>query len=127
MYENSLSPSWILIPILVCLLSTEYVSSAQPPQPFGLIASGKTETSVRLSWDGGRKQQGVLSYDILYKVKSEAGGFAQLRGIQRPEKIIENLQPGTLYIFLIVSNGRGGTKSSRSIPMELTTLEIGKS
>jgi len=85
-----------------------------PTTPSNLTVSGKTSSSISLSWTASMDNVGVNSYDIYlnntYKMS-----------VSTNNGTVTGLAPATTYSFYVVAKDFAGNKSGNSVTVEGTT------
>ncbi|WP_425464938.1 glycosyl hydrolase family 18 protein [Paenibacillus dokdonensis] len=95
------------------VLSTD---TTPPTAPANLAASGKTQTSVTLSWTASTDNVGVIGYDV-YQGTSLA---ASVNGTT-VAATITGLTANTAYTFIVVAKDAAGNASMASNALTVTT------
>jgi parallel beta-helix repeat protein len=86
-----------------------------PTAPASLISTGKTQTSVSLSWTASSDNVGVVAYDI-YQGSTLAGSNTT------PSFLVTGLTANTTYSFTVKARDAAGNISAASNALSVTTL-----
>ncbi|WP_253298212.1 glycosyl hydrolase family 18 protein [Paenibacillus sp. MSJ-34] len=89
-----------------------------PTAPTGLTATGKTSTSVSLSWNASTDNVGVTGYEV-YRGGTLAGTAAST------SYTVTGLSPGTTYSFTVKARDAAGNVSAASSALSVTTDSSG--
>ncbi|WP_010496918.1 fibronectin type III domain-containing protein [Paenibacillus elgii] len=88
----------------------------QPPTaPTNLVSTGKTATSVSLSWNASTDNVGVTGYTVSY-------GSSQVN-VTGTSTTIQGLKPNTSYTFSVTARDAAGNVSAASNPVTVKTDE----
>lgn len=89
--------------------------TTNPTQPTNLQFTGKTSTTVTLSWNASTDNVGVTGYDVLIGgvLKEETNGATSVT--------VKDLSPNTLYNFTVQAKDAAGNKSVVSANLAVTT------
>ena len=85
-----------------------------PTVPTNVTVSGKTSSSISLSWTASMDNVGVNSYDIYLN-------NAYRTSVSTNSGTVTGLAPATTYSFYVVAKDFAGNKSANSISVEGTT------
>ncbi|MFF4655419.1 carbohydrate binding domain-containing protein [Streptomyces sp. NPDC001381] len=85
-----------------------------PSAPSGLTSTGKTSSSVSLSWNASTDNVGVTAYDI-YR------GSTQVLSVAGTSATVSGLSPSTGYTFSVKARDAAGNVSASSNPVSVTT------
>ncbi|MET9495929.1 carbohydrate binding domain-containing protein [Streptomyces sp. NPDC006552] len=85
-----------------------------PTAPTGLASTGKTDSSVSLSWGAASDNTGVTGYDIY------AGGN-KLLTVSGTSATVSGLTPSTAYTFTVKAHDAAGNTSPASNAVSVTT------
>ncbi|MFF4587248.1 carbohydrate binding domain-containing protein [Streptomyces sp. NPDC001388] len=85
-----------------------------PSAPSGLTSTGKTSSSVSLSWNASTDNIGVTAYDI-YR------GSTQVLSVAGTSATVSGLSPSTGYTFSVKARDAAGNVSASSSPVSVTT------
>ncbi|MEU8489621.1 carbohydrate binding domain-containing protein [Streptomyces sp. NPDC048641] len=86
-----------------------------PTAPTALKSTGKTSTSVSLSWTGASDNIGVTGYDIY------SGGSNKLLTVSGTSATVSGLAPSTAYAFTVKAHDAAGNASAASNSVSVTT------
>ncbi|WP_025848198.1 fibronectin type III domain-containing protein [Paenibacillus ehimensis] len=86
-----------------------------PTAPANLVSTGKTSTSVSLSWNAATDNVGVTGYTVAY-------GSSQAN-VTGTSTIVEGLKPNTSYTFSVTAKDAAGNVSAASNPVTVKTDE----
>ncbi|MFF5183509.1 carbohydrate binding domain-containing protein [Streptomyces sp. NPDC000345] len=85
-----------------------------PSAPSGLTSTGKTSSSVSLSWNASTDNVGVTAYDI-YR------GSTQVLSVAGTSATVSGLSPSTGYTFSVKARDAAGNVSASSGSVSVTT------
>ncbi len=85
-----------------------------PTAPTGLTSTGKTSSSVSLSWGAATDNVGVTSYDIY-------SGANQVLSVSGTSGTVSGLSAGTAYTFTVKARDAAGNTSPASNSVSVTT------
>ncbi|NUR49229.1 MAG: hypothetical protein HOV71_13930 [Hamadaea sp.] len=85
-----------------------------PSAPAGLTVTGKTATSVSLSWSASTDNVGVTAYQV------RQGGTVATT-VAGTTATVTNLSPGTAYSFTVTAQDAAGNTSAASNAVSVTT------
>ncbi|WP_214110960.1 galactose-binding domain-containing protein [Acrocarpospora catenulata] len=85
-----------------------------PAVPTGLTVTGKTTTSVSLSWNPSTDNVGVTGYSV-----RQAG--AVVASVTGTTATVNGLNPATAYTFTVTAKDAAGNESQPSAPVTVTT------
>ncbi|WP_426450801.1 fibronectin type III domain-containing protein [Paenibacillus sp. S-38] len=85
-----------------------------PTAPSGLTSTGKTDTTVSLSWTAATDNVGVTGYDIY-------SGATKLATVTGTTHTVTGLTPATAYSFTVKALDAAGNASPASSPLAVTT------
>ncbi|MHB9857852.1 carbohydrate binding domain-containing protein [Streptomyces sp. YIM S03343] len=85
-----------------------------PTAPSGLTSTGKTSSSVSLSWTGSTDNVGVTAYDIY-------SGSNQVLSVSGTSATVSGLSAGTAYTFSVKARDAAGNTSAASNSVSVTT------
>lgn len=87
----------------------------QPPSaPGNLISTGKTSTSVSLSWSASTDNVGVTAYEVY-------NGSSLAATVTNTSATITGLTPSTTYTFTVKARDAAGNRSAASNAVTVTT------
>ncbi|WP_055494083.1 carbohydrate binding domain-containing protein [Streptomyces sp. TP-A0356] len=90
-------------------------SDTQPPTaPTNLTSTGKTSSSVSLSWSAATDNVGVTAYDIY-------SGSSQVLSVSGTTATVSGLSPSTSYTFTVKARDAAGNVSAASNAVTVTT------
>ncbi|WP_030170924.1 glycosyl hydrolase family 18 protein [Spirillospora albida] len=89
-----------------------------PTAPSGLKSTGKTATSVTLSWTASSDNVGVTGYDVYT-------GSTKADTVTGTSATVSGLSPRTAYTFTVKARDAAGNTSGASGPVSVTTDEGG--
>jgi hypothetical protein len=85
-----------------------------PTAPSGLTSTGKTSSSVSLSWTGSTDNTGVTAYDVY-------SGSNQVLSVSGTSATVSGLSPNTAYTFSVKARDAAGNTSAASNSVSVTT------
>ncbi|MFD4570939.1 carbohydrate binding domain-containing protein [Streptomyces sp. NPDC058417] len=85
-----------------------------PSVPGGLTSTGKTSTSVSLSWNAATDNVGVTAYDVY-------SGANQVLTVSGTSATVSGLSPSTAYTFSVRARDGAGNVSGPSASVSVTT------
>ncbi|MFF4833572.1 carbohydrate binding domain-containing protein [Streptomyces sp. NPDC001315] len=85
-----------------------------PSAPTGLTSTGKTSSSVSLSWGASTDNTGVTAYDV-YR------GSSQVLSVSGTTATVSGLSPSTSYTFTVKARDAAGNTSAASNSVTVTT------
>ncbi|MEU6576572.1 carbohydrate binding domain-containing protein [Streptomyces sp. NPDC046805] len=85
-----------------------------PSAPTGLASTGKTSTSVSLSWNASSDNVGVTAYDVY-------SGSNQVLTVSGTSATVGGLSPSTAYTFSVKARDAAGNVSGASGSVSVTT------
>ncbi|MCZ8521609.1 fibronectin type III domain-containing protein [Paenibacillus mucilaginosus] len=85
-----------------------------PTAPSGLTSTGKTQSSVSLSWNASTDNTGVTGYDV-YRDSVLAAS------VTGTSATVSGLTPNTAYTFTVKAKDAAGNVSAGSNPVSVTT------
>jgi len=85
-----------------------------PTAPGGLTSTGRTSSSVSLSWNASTDNVGVTAYDIY-------SGSNQVLSVSGTSATVSGLAPATAYTFTVKARDAAGNTSAASGPVSVTT------
>ncbi|AEI38977.1 hypothetical protein KNP414_00352 [Paenibacillus mucilaginosus KNP414] len=85
-----------------------------PTAPSGLTSTGKTDTTVSLSWKAATDNIGVTGYDIY-------SGATKLATVTGTTHVVTGLAPAAAYSFTVKALDAAGNASPASSPLAVTT------
>ncbi|MGW0583352.1 carbohydrate binding domain-containing protein, partial [Streptomyces sp. NPDC002920] len=85
-----------------------------PSTPTGLTSTGKTSSSVSLSWNASSDNVGVTAYDIY-------SGSARVLSVSGTSATVSGLSPSTSYSFTVKARDAAGNTSGASNQVSVTT------
>lgn len=85
-----------------------------PTAPTGLTSTGKTSSSVSLSWGASSDNVGVTAYDIY-------SGSNQLLSVAGTSATVSGLSASTAYSFTVKARDAAGNTSAASNSVSVTT------
>ena len=85
-----------------------------PSAPTGLTSTGKTSSSVSLSWNASTDNVGVTAYDVY-------SGSAQVLSVSGTSATVSGLSPSTGYTFTVRARDAAGNTSGASNSVSVTT------
>ncbi|MEV2216772.1 carbohydrate binding domain-containing protein [Streptomyces sp. NPDC050997] len=85
-----------------------------PTVPGGLTSTGRTSSSVSLSWNASTDNVGVTAYDIY-------SGSNQVLSVSGTSATVSGLAPATAYTFTVKARDAAGNTSAASGPVSVTT------
>ncbi|MFI7500151.1 carbohydrate binding domain-containing protein [Streptomyces sp. NPDC049687] len=85
-----------------------------PSTPTGLTSTGKTSSSVSLSWTASTDNVGVTAYDVY-------SGSAQVLSVSGTSATVSGLSPSTGYTFTVKARDAAGNVSGASNSVSVTT------
>jgi hypothetical protein len=85
-----------------------------PGAPSGLISTGRTSSSVSLSWTAATDDVGVTAYDVY-------SGSARVLTVAGTSATVGGLSPSTGYTFSVRARDAAGNVSAASGPVSVTT------
>ncbi|KRD01456.1 MULTISPECIES: carbohydrate binding domain-containing protein [unclassified Streptomyces] len=85
-----------------------------PTAPGGLTSTGKTSSSVSLSWNAATDNVGVTSYDVY-------SGSANVLTVSGTAATVSGLSPSTGYTFTVKARDAAGNTSAASNSVSVTT------
>ncbi|MEU9478273.1 carbohydrate binding domain-containing protein [Streptomyces sp. NPDC048191] len=85
-----------------------------PTAPTGLTSTGKTSSSVSLSWNAATDNVGVTGYDIY-------SGSNQVLTVSGTSATVSGLSPSTTYSFTVKAHDAAGNVSGASNAVSVTT------
>ena len=85
-----------------------------PTAPGGLTSTGRTSSSVSLSWNTSTDNVGVTAYDIY-------SGSNQVLSVSGTSATVSGLAPATAYTFTVKARDAAGNTSAASGPVSVTT------
>ncbi|MFC4507245.1 MULTISPECIES: carbohydrate binding domain-containing protein [Streptomyces] len=85
-----------------------------PSTPSGLTSTGKTSSSVSLSWNTSSDNVGVTAYDIY-------SGSARVLSVSGTSATVSGLSPSTSYSFTVKARDAAGNTSGASNQVSVTT------
>ena len=88
--------------------------SVAPTAPTNLLVSGKTSSSISLSWAAATDNVGVTGYEVYLNNILKTTATAT-------NATISGLNPATTYSFYVVAKDRAGNRSAGSLPVQGTT------
>ncbi|HYW96152.1 MAG TPA: fibronectin type III domain-containing protein [Bacteroidales bacterium] len=91
-----------------------------PSKPSGLVVTGKSASSVNLSWSPSSDNTGVAGYIVF--VDGTAKGTSNTTSY-----VINDLNPGTTFVLTVSSFDASSNKSALSQPLSVTTESAGYS
>ncbi|MCM3269523.1 M4 family metallopeptidase [Paenibacillus elgii] len=95
--------------------STSSDPDTQPPTaPTGLTSTGKTSTSVTLSWNASTDNIGVTGYDVF-------NGSVLAASVAGTTATVSGLTAGTAYTFTVKAKDAAGNVSAASNSVTVTT------
>ncbi|MFI7342523.1 fibronectin type III domain-containing protein [Streptomyces sp. NPDC050085] len=86
-----------------------------PTAPTNLTSTGKTSSSVSLSWGASSDNVGVTGYDIY------SGGSNKLLTVSGTSATVSGLSPSTAYSFTVKAHDAAGNSSPASNAVSVTT------
>ncbi|MGY0022809.1 fibronectin type III domain-containing protein [Streptomyces sp. cg35] len=86
-----------------------------PTAPTGLTSTGKTSSSVSLSWSAASDNVGVTGYDIY------SGGSNKLLTVSGTSATVSGLAASTAYSFTVKAHDAAGNSSAASNAVSVTT------
>ncbi|MFC4911279.1 glycosyl hydrolase family 18 protein [Actinomadura gamaensis] len=89
-----------------------------PTAPTGLTATGKTDTTVSLSWTASKDDVGVVGYDVYQ-------GGAKAVSVTGTSATVTGLTPKTAYSFTVKARDAAGNVSAASNAVSVTTSDSG--
>jgi chitodextrinase len=96
------------------MVTTDGADTQAPTAPTNLASTGKTDTSVSLSWTASTDDTGVTSYNLY-----NSGVF--LNSTSDTHMDLTGLSPNTAYTFTIKAEDASGNESSASNSVNVTT------
>ncbi|OJX28766.1 MAG: endonuclease I [Chryseobacterium sp. 36-9] len=88
--------------------------SEAPTTPVNLLVSGKTSSSISLSWTASTDNVGVSGYDIYVDDVLKTS-------VNTNSGIVTGLAPATTYSFYVVAKDAAGNRSGKSATVQGTT------
>jgi Carbohydrate binding domain/Fibronectin type III domain len=85
-----------------------------PTAPSGLTSTGKTSSTVSLSWTGSTDNTGVTAYDVY-------SGSNQVLSVSGTSATVSGLSPSTAYTFSVKARDAAGNTSAASNSVSVTT------
>lgn len=85
-----------------------------PSTPTGLTSTGKTSSSVSLSWNASTDNVGVTAYDVY-------SGAARVLSVSGTSATVSGLSPSTAYTFSVRARDAAGNVSGSSGSVSVTT------
>ncbi|GHD23824.1 carbohydrate binding domain-containing protein [Streptomyces galbus] len=85
-----------------------------PTAPTGLTSTGKTSSSVSLSWGAASDNVGVTAYDVY-------SGSSQVLSVSGTSATVSGLSPSTSYTFSVKARDAAGNASPASNSVTVTT------
>ncbi|WP_416977555.1 carbohydrate binding domain-containing protein [Streptomyces sp. T028] len=85
-----------------------------PSAPTGLTPTGKTSSSVSLSWGASSDNVGVTAYDVY-------SGSSQVLSVSGTSATVSGLSPSTAYTFSVKARDAAGNVSGSSGSVSVTT------
>ncbi|WP_181804080.1 carbohydrate binding domain-containing protein [Streptomyces shenzhenensis] len=85
-----------------------------PTAPTNLTSTGKTSSSVSLSWSAATDNVGVTAYDVY-------SGSSQVAGVSGTSATVSGLSASTAYTFTVKARDAAGNVSAASNPVSVTT------
>ncbi|KUN39758.1 chitinase [Streptomyces longwoodensis] len=85
-----------------------------PTAPTGLTSTGKTSSSVSLSWGAASDNVGVTAYDVY-------SGSSQVLSVSGTSATVSGLSPSTGYTFSVKARDAAGNTSPASNSVTVTT------
>ncbi|MEU1338774.1 carbohydrate binding domain-containing protein [Streptomyces sp. NPDC090075] len=85
-----------------------------PSAPSNLTSTGKTSSSVSLSWSAATDNVGVAAYDIY-------SGSSQVLSVSGTSATVSGLSAGTAYTFTVKARDAAGNVSAASNSVSVTT------
>ncbi|WP_062644212.1 fibronectin type III domain-containing protein [Streptomyces maremycinicus] len=85
-----------------------------PTTPGGLTSTGKTSSSVSLSWNASSDNVGVTGYDVY-------SGSARVLTVSGTSATVSGLSASTAYTFTVRARDAAGNTSGASNPVSVTT------
>ncbi|MFG3027641.1 fibronectin type III domain-containing protein [Streptomyces sp. NPDC048253] len=85
-----------------------------PTAPGGLTSTGKTSSSVSLSWNAATDNVGVTGYDVY-------SGSAKVLTVSGTSATVSGLSPSTGYTFTVRARDAAGNTSAASNSVSVTT------
>ncbi|MCP2341824.1 glycosyl hydrolase family 18 protein [Actinomadura rupiterrae] len=89
-----------------------------PTAPSGLTSTGKTDTTVSLSWTASTDNVGVVGYDV-YR------GTTKATSVTGTSATVSGLTPKTAYSFTVKARDAAGNVSAASNAVSVTTNDSG--
>ncbi|NEW07486.1 chitinase [Paenibacillus sp. SYP-B3998] len=86
-----------------------------PSVPSGLVSTGKTQTSVSLSWNASTDNKAVTGYDVY-------NGSQLALSVTGTSAMVSGLTSGTTYSFTVKAKDAAGNVSATSSALVVTTL-----
>ncbi|MEU0342630.1 carbohydrate binding domain-containing protein [Streptomyces bobili] len=85
-----------------------------PTAPTGLTSTGKTSTSVSLTWNAATDNVGVTAYDVY-------SGSNQVLSVSGTNATVSGLKPSTGHTFTVRARDAAGNRSAASGSVSVTT------
>ncbi|WP_460071037.1 fibronectin type III domain-containing protein [Streptomyces sp. YKOK-I1] len=85
-----------------------------PTAPTGLTSTGKTSSSVSLSWGASSDNTGVTAYDVY-------SGSSRVLSVSSTSATVSGLSPSTAYTFSVRARDAAGNVSGSSNSVSVTT------